>query len=315
MFRLPLSRTQSLRMVLKPHRYKFTVAAILHSTDPRSSSHLHPHHQSLPAEYQTTPQGRSAAKAFSSTQQSPIMASDLTLESTLPIPNSTVRIPRLGFGIYQSPPEVCVASCLHALKSGYRHIDSAQYYRNESEMGTAVRESGLNRQDVFLTTKILSAGGSQEKTYQKCVESIQKVDPGDKGYVDLFLIHSPSGGPAAIKEMWQALERLHDEGRVKSLGVSNFGKGRIEEMKSWAKVWPPQVNQIEVCLPCLSLFAFAGYPSEWSGLIRSHSYIPSANKGHASNIASRKTSSSKLTALWSATKKLTTRHCYASPNH
>ena len=174
------------------------------------------------------------------------MSSTLTIASTLPLPKSSLRIPRLGFGIYRSPREVCVASCLHALKAGYRHIDSAQFYGNESEMGAAVRESGLKREDVFLTTKILSAGGSPEKTYQKCLESVRTVDPSDNGYVDLFLIHSASGGPAAIKEMWQALERLHEEGRAKSLGVSNFGRRHIEGMKGWAKVWPPQVNQIEV---------------------------------------------------------------------
>ena len=73
---------------------------------------------------------------------------------------------------------------------------------------------------------------------------MEKIDTG--GYVDLFLIHTPSGGSDAIKEMWQALERLLNEGKAKSIGVSNFGVGHLEEMKAWAKVWPPQVNQLEV---------------------------------------------------------------------
>ena len=113
-------------------------------------------------------------------------------------------------------------------------------------MGEAARQSGIPRNEIFLTTKILSAGGSPEKTYQKCLDSVHKID-GEKGYVDLFLLHSPSGGSAAVKEMYQALERLEIEGKVKSIGVSNFGIGHIEAMKSYARIWPPHVNQIEVC--------------------------------------------------------------------
>ena len=113
-------------------------------------------------------------------------------------------------------------------------------------MGDAVKESGLKRDEVYLTTKILSAGGSVDKSYQKCVSSVNKIDSGDKGYVDLFLIHSPNAGSKARKEMWQALEKLHEEGKAKSIGVSNFGIGHIKELKEFAKVWPPHVNQIEL---------------------------------------------------------------------
>ena len=184
------------------------------------------------------------------------MAQKFSITDLLPLPNSPVKIPRLGFGVYQSSNSVCVASCLHALQTGYRHIDSAQFYANEREMGEAVRQSGLSRSDVFLTTKILSAGGSPEATYKKCLESVEKIDDGlgkggsgeGKGYVDLFLIHSPHAGTSGRKLMWQALEKLHDEGRVKAIGVSNYGVGHIEEMKSYSKIWPPHVNQIEVSL-------------------------------------------------------------------
>ncbi|KAI4141058.1 MAG: hypothetical protein L6R39_005524 [Caloplaca ligustica] len=155
-------------------------------------------------------------------------------------------MPRLGFGIYQSPRDVCVKSCLTALRAGYRHIDSAQFYRNEWEMGEAVRQAGIPRSEVFLTTKILSAGGSVEKSYQKCLESVKTIDPTENGYVDLFLIHSPNSGAKNRKEMWQALERLVEEKRARSIGVSNFGIGHIEEMKEYAKIWPPQTNQIEL---------------------------------------------------------------------
>lgn len=113
-------------------------------------------------------------------------------------------------------------------------------------MGEAARQSGIPRNELFLTTKIMSAGGSPEETYKKCLDSVHKID-GEKGYVDLFLIHSPSGGSAAVKEMYQVLEKLESEGKARSIGVSNFGVGHIENMKSYARVWPPHVNQIEVC--------------------------------------------------------------------
>ncbi|KAG5659988.1 hypothetical protein KAF25_003510 [Fusarium avenaceum] len=163
---------------------------------------------------------------------------------TLPLANS-VEIPQLGFGVYLSPPETCVNSCLTALKAGYRHIDTAQYYGNEAEVGQAVQKSTVDRNDVFLTTKVLEAAGSVDLTYAKCVESIKKLDP-ESGHVDLFLIHSPNPGAAKRKEMWQALERLYEEGKAKSIGVSNFGIKHIDELKQFAKVWPPHVNQIEL---------------------------------------------------------------------
>lgn len=168
-----------------------------------------------------------------------------TITDTFALSNS-VKIPQLGFGVYKSPTNVCVQSCLTALKSGYRHIDTAQFYGNEAEVGQAVKQSGLPRKDVFLTTKILTAAGSVDQSYQQCVESVRKLDPRDDGYVDLFLIHTATPGSEQRKEMWQALERLYEEGKAKSIGVSNFGIGHIEELKSFARVWPPHVNQIEV---------------------------------------------------------------------
>lgn len=172
------------------------------------------------------------------------MSVKYALTDVLPLPNSATKIPRLGFGVYQSPADTCINSCLTALQCGYRHIDSAQYYANESQVGEAVRRSKIPRSEVFVTTKILGAKGSPEKTYQSIVESVNKV--GLDGYVDLFLIHSASGGPEARKEMWQALEKACEEGKTKSIGVSNFGVANIEEMKSYAKIWPPHVNQIEL---------------------------------------------------------------------
>jgi diketogulonate reductase-like aldo/keto reductase len=159
--------------------------------------------------------------------------------------NNSLKIPQLGFGVYRSPTDVCIQSCLTALECGYRHIDTAQYYGNEKEVGLAVKKSGLDRKEIYLTTKILSPGGSVDKSYAQCAESVKLLD-ADTGYVDLFLVHSPNGGAAARKEMWQALERLYKEGKAKSIGVSNFGIKHIEELKEYAEVWPPHANQIEV---------------------------------------------------------------------
>jgi diketogulonate reductase-like aldo/keto reductase len=121
-----------------------------------------------------------------------------------------------------------------------------RYYANEKEVGEAVRESDLKRSDVFITTKILFAAGSVEKAYEKALESVHKID-GKDGYVDLFLIHTASGGSKARMEMWLALEKLLEEGKTRAIGTSNWGIGHMSELKGFAKVWPPHVNQIEVC--------------------------------------------------------------------
>ncbi|EEH46028.1 uncharacterized protein PADG_02178 [Paracoccidioides brasiliensis Pb18] len=175
------------------------------------------------------------------------MAATTILNDLLPLPNlPKVQIPRLGFGVYRSPPSQCEKSCLAALIAGYRHIDTAQFYANETEVGNALRSSGM-RKEIFVTTKIISPAGSPEATYEKLLESVKKIaGEGQDAYVDLFLIHSAKSGKEGRKELWQALEKLFDEGKTRSIGVSNFGVGHIEEMKEYAKVWPPHVNQIEV---------------------------------------------------------------------
>lgn len=177
------------------------------------------------------------------------MSSKLAITDRVPLPNSTVQIPRLGFGVYRATGDKCVEATKTALKVGYRHIDSAQFYGNEAEVGQAVRESGIPRNEVFITTKIMTPAGSPEATYRKVVESVDKI-AGKDGYVDLFLIHSWKSGESGRKELWQALERLLEEGRTRSIGVSNYGVKHIEEMKAYAKVWPPHVNQIEVSGIC-----------------------------------------------------------------
>ncbi|TVY76034.1 putative oxidoreductase [Lachnellula suecica] len=200
----------------------------------------------------------------------------LTLEPTLPLPNSTIQIPLLGFGVYNSHGEACIESIHTALKAGYRHIDTAQYeqrsfqthspfflavktysstahrsYENETEVGAAITSSGIPRSELFITSKIRvpAADGAQDH-YSSVLESIQRIDPGPNGYVDLFLIHSPKPPADVRRDVWFALGKLLAEGKVRSIGVSNWDVSRIEEMKSWGErpgaVWPPMVNQIEL---------------------------------------------------------------------
>ncbi|KAJ9196481.1 hypothetical protein DTO166G4_249 [Paecilomyces variotii] len=175
----------------------------------------------------------------------PIMSVKYAITDLVSLPNSNVKIPRLGFGVYRAHDDKCLKAAQTALKVGYRHIDTAQFYQNEREVGEALRQSGLPRSEVFITTKIMSPGGSPEATYEKILESVEKIG-GKDGYVDLFLIHSSSSGAAGRKELWQALERLLEEGKTRSIGVSNYGVKHIEEMKAYAKVWPPHVNQLEL---------------------------------------------------------------------
>ena len=235
----------------------------------------------------------------------------IAFDTTLPLTNSSLTIPQLGFGVYLSPPDVCKASCLTALNVGYRHIDTAQFYANEAQVGQALRESGLNRSDVFITTKILSASGSVDKSYQKCLDSIRKIDDREDGYVDLFLIHSPNAGSKARKEMWLALEELLEQGKAKSIGVSNFGVGHINELKSFATTWPPPVNQIEVCFHDSIINPVLLHSrSRVSNTTSPHSFIHGASNGPSSHTAKRTISSSKPTRRWFGITRPTIRPWY-----
>ncbi|KAF9871623.1 hypothetical protein CkaCkLH20_10821 [Colletotrichum karsti] len=160
-------------------------------------------------------------------------------------PGTSARMPKLGFGVYQLRGEECARACLAALESGYRHLDSAQLYGNEEDVGRALhqylQQTNTCREDIFVTTKIGRHGDSEEATYRSALRSVKRIT-GENGYVDLFLVHRPI---ERRREVWLALERLLAEGRTRYIGVSNFRIEHIEEMKGYARVWPPAVNQIE----------------------------------------------------------------------
>jgi diketogulonate reductase-like aldo/keto reductase len=220
-------------------------------------------------------------------------ATQLRIKSALGLPQSSHKIPQIGFGVYQSPPEKCVNSCLKALEAGYRHIDTAQYYENEDAVGRALRESKLPRSEVYITTKILAPGNDLDSTYQKVLDSVEKL-AGKDGYVDLFLIHTPNGGANNRKLMWQALEKAKEAKKVREIGVSNYGIQHIEEIRKIGKVWPPAVNQIEVRSPPFSC-VFT--------LLTRHSCTLGASNAFASTTAKRTKLWSKPTVPSSATRR------------
>ena len=150
-----------------------------------------------------------------------------------------VEIPANGFGVYQVSKEDCKESVLSALKAGYRHIDTAQAYFNEEEVGDALKESEVERKDIFLTTKVWIDNYGDGKTYDSVIESLRKLKTD---YLDLILLHQPIGD---YHGAYRDLERLYKEGKVRSIGVSNFYPDRLVEICLFSKI-KPMVNQIEV---------------------------------------------------------------------
>ena len=151
-----------------------------------------------------------------------------------------VEIPSIGYGVYRVPTKGVTKDCvLKALKAGYRHIDTAQAYQNEEEVGQAVKESGLKREEVFITTKIWISNFGEQKTYDSFMESLKKLD---MPYVDLILLHQCYND---VYGSWRALERIYKEGKAKAIGVSNFWPNRLVDLCLHCEV-KPMINQIEI---------------------------------------------------------------------
>jgi len=154
--------------------------------------------------------------------------------------NNGVMIPRLGLGVYQSPPgQTTQRAVEYALKIGYRHIDTARIYNNESDVGTALRKSGIRREDVFITTKLWNSDHGYESALRACDESLKRL--GLK-YLDLYLIHWPV--PEIRNESWQALTQLLRDGKCRSIGVSNYTIQHLTELFDKSEI-APMVNQVE----------------------------------------------------------------------
>lgn len=157
--------------------------------------------------------------------------------------NNGVSIPQLGFGVYQVRPEETKAATLTAFEVGYRHIDTAQMYRNEKGVGEALAASGLARDEVFITSKLNNAFHAHDDALVAFDESLERLGIDT---IDLFLIHWPLPGiDIDFVETWKALEEIYASGRARSIGVSNFQPHHLRRLLQETDVIPA-VNQIEV---------------------------------------------------------------------
>ena len=153
--------------------------------------------------------------------------------------NNGVSMPMLGYGVYQIPDaDICESCVSAALAAGYRHIDTAAAYVNEEAVGKALRRSGLQRDEVFLTTKLWLQNMGYEETKAAFASSLKRLGTD---YVDLYLIHQPFGD---VYGSWRAMEELYSEGKIRAIGVSNFPPDRLVDLIIHNSV-VPAVNQVE----------------------------------------------------------------------
>lgn len=172
------------------------------------------------------------------------MTSTSEFASTSPLLtlNDGKKIPQLGFGVYKTPNDEVEAAIECAFEAGYRHIDTAKLYGNEEGVGRAVRNSGLERSSVFVTTKVWNDDHGREKTRRAFEESLERLG---LDYVDLYLIHWPMPMNGLAVDTWEELIRLREEGLATSIGVANFPAQRIDELTEATGV-VPVLNQIEL---------------------------------------------------------------------
>ena len=149
-----------------------------------------------------------------------------------------VKMPQLGYGVYQITPEDCERCVIDALDLGYRSIDTAQAYFNEQQVGNAIRKSGVPRDEIFLTSKVWISNYGEVKTRESVMVSLDKLQTD---YLDLMLLHQPFGDTYGA---WRALEALYEEGRIRAIGVSNFYPDRLVEFAMCSRI-VPMVNQVE----------------------------------------------------------------------
>lgn len=153
-----------------------------------------------------------------------------------------VEIPQLGFGVFQIPPEETVEPVVRALEAGYRHIDTAAAYRNEAAVGQAIRASGLDRSEVFVTTKCFNDDQGYERARRAFDASLERLE---LEHVDLYLIHWPVPKHDRYVDTWRAFVDLQAEGLVRAIGVSNFQPAHLERLIEETGV-TPAINQVEL---------------------------------------------------------------------
>ncbi len=154
--------------------------------------------------------------------------------------NNGVEMPILGFGVYQIPKEETKKCVLDAIKVGFRSIDTAQSYFNENEVGDAIEECGVPREELFITTKIWIDNYGYENCKRSVIKSLKKLKTN---YIDLLLLHQPFGDYYGA---YRALEELYKEGKIRAIGVSNFYPDRLSDICLFGREVIPAVNQVEV---------------------------------------------------------------------
>ena len=150
-----------------------------------------------------------------------------------------VKMPILGYGVYQIPQDICERCVLDALQAGYRALDTAQSYFNEEQVGSAIEKSGIPREEIFLTTKVWIEHYGYEQAKGSVLESMRKLRTD---YLDLVLLHQPFGDYYGA---YRALEDLYEAGKLRAIGISNFYPDRMVDIASFARI-RPMVNQVEV---------------------------------------------------------------------
>lgn len=150
-----------------------------------------------------------------------------------------VKMPQLGYGVYQVTKEECERCVLDALKVGYRLFDTAQSYFNEEEVGNAIVKSGVSREEIFLTSKVWIDHYGYEECRKSVLESLRKLKTD---YINLMLLHQPFSDYYGA---YRALEDLYDEGKIKAIGISNFYPDRMVDLASFTRI-KPMINQIEI---------------------------------------------------------------------
>lgn len=152
--------------------------------------------------------------------------------------NNGVKMPALGYGVYQVSPEECARCVRDAISVGYRSIDTAQAYANEEGVGKAVAESGIAREEFFITTKVWISNAGEDRAAKSIEESLRKLRTD---YIDLLLIHQPFGDYYGT---YRAMEKAYRSGKVRAIGVSNFYPDRFIDIASFCEI-KPAVNQVE----------------------------------------------------------------------
>ncbi|MFL2493456.1 MAG: aldo/keto reductase [Candidatus Thalassarchaeum sp.] len=199
-----------------------------------------------------------------------------------------VEMPTFGLGVYlMGEPGECKNSVLYALEQGYRMIDTAMAYGNEDEVGQAIGESGISREEIFVVTKLRRPhANSYEETIERCQQSLQNLG---LDYMDLYLVHAPPEDPEARAPVWQGMEECLAKGWTRSIGVSNYGAHHLDTMRSYASLMP-SVNQVEIS-PWLQRNALraaieevGAIPMAYSPLARGHKVADSGIREIAESV-------------------------------